>query len=201
MGHCYGNHGCNCLRIYCFHRMADVCTCIEETHFFRGPKGCSLFSMGLVSPADQMCIAYQAQSQTEKNNTVAFSLCRALLLMWHAPFRIFWLIGVPFLIYVADFFVGIFVRTHLIENVYFERLGKTGVSVSDLFHSFQCHSWFATRAIQSFTFPSLLQSCILRILGDFPIPRHHMYTSCVHGCRSGWVIVLIIDILMSPKGY
>ena len=54
----------------------------------------------------------------------------ALALMWHAPSRIFYLIGVPLAIYCADFLVGLFVRTHLIENVYFERYGRNGVAVS-----------------------------------------------------------------------
>jgi hypothetical protein len=54
----------------------------------------------------------------------------ALALMWHAPSRIVYLIGVPLAIYCADFLVGLFVRTHLLENVYFERYGKNGVAVS-----------------------------------------------------------------------
>ena len=54
--------------------------------------------------------------------------------MWHAPSRIFYLIGVPLAIYCADFLVGLFVRTHLIENVYFERYdGNNGVAVSIFF--------------------------------------------------------------------
>ena len=61
----------------------------------------------------------------------------ALALMWHAPSRIFYLIGVPLAIYCVDFLVGLFVRTHLIENVYFERFGKNGVAVSYLI----CSCW------------------------------------------------------------
>ena len=57
----------------------------------------------------------------------------ALALMWHAPSRIFYLIGVPLAIYCVDFLVGLFVRTYLIENVYFERYGKNGVAVSIFF--------------------------------------------------------------------
>ncbi|KAL7539101.1 hypothetical protein ACHAXR_009022 [Thalassiosira sp. AJA248-18] len=53
----------------------------------------------------------------------------AAALMWHAPSRIYYLIGVPFLIYVVDFLVGLFVRNHLLENVYFERYGEKGVAV------------------------------------------------------------------------
>jgi hypothetical protein len=57
----------------------------------------------------------------------------ALALMWHAPSRIVYLIGVPLAIYCADFLAGLFVRTHLLENVYFERYGRNGVAVS-IFH-------------------------------------------------------------------
>ncbi len=45
----------------------------------------------------------------------------ALALLWHAPSRIYYLIGIPALIYSIDYFIGFFVRNHLIENVYFER--------------------------------------------------------------------------------
>lgn len=50
--------------------------------------------------------------------------------MWHAPSRIYYLIGIPALIYFLDYFFGFFVRNHLIENVYFERYGEKGVAVS-----------------------------------------------------------------------
>ena len=50
--------------------------------------------------------------------------------MCHAPSRIYFLIGIPFLIYVVDFTFGFFVRNHLIEDVFFERYGEKGVAVS-----------------------------------------------------------------------
>ena len=54
----------------------------------------------------------------------------ALALMWHAPSRIYYLIGIPALTYCVDFFVGFFIRNHLLEDVYFERYGEKGVAVS-----------------------------------------------------------------------
>ncbi|KAL7553601.1 hypothetical protein ACHAWF_016908 [Thalassiosira exigua] len=51
----------------------------------------------------------------------------AAALLWHAPSRIYYLIGVPALVYALDFFMGFFVRNNLIENVYFERYGENGV--------------------------------------------------------------------------
>jgi hypothetical protein len=113
---------------------------------------------------------------------------RAILLMWHAPSRIFWLIGVPFIIYLADFFVGIFVRTHLIENVHFERYGENGVAVSNLYSVLA-----ASLLICNTGFPLVLLFClssssyILRTPKDSLDPRHRMCTLCVHGFRSGWV--------------
>jgi hypothetical protein len=54
----------------------------------------------------------------------------AITLVWHAPSRIYYLIGIPALIYAADYFCGFFIRNALIENAHFERIGETGVSVS-----------------------------------------------------------------------
>ena len=50
------------------------------------------------------------------------SILWALCLMFHAPKRIFWLIGVPFAIYLVDTLVEFFSKTYLIENMYFECL-------------------------------------------------------------------------------
>lgn len=52
---------------------------------------------------------------------------RAAALCWHAPSRVYYLIGIPALVYLADYFVGLFVRNSLIENVFFERYGEKGV--------------------------------------------------------------------------
>ena len=77
-------------------------------------------------PAMKRCIPFEARK------CVHFLFwVWALALMWHAPSRIYYLIGVPLVIYCADFLVGLFVRTHLIENVYFERYGRNGVAVSE----------------------------------------------------------------------
>ena len=54
----------------------------------------------------------------------------AIALLWHAPSRIYYLIGVPALIYALDYFFGFFIRNTLIENAYFERYGEKGVAVS-----------------------------------------------------------------------
>ena len=53
----------------------------------------------------------------------------AAALMAHAPERIFWMIGVPFLIYIADLIIG-YNKTHLIDNTLFERVGKDTVLVT-----------------------------------------------------------------------
>ncbi|KAL7550023.1 hypothetical protein ACHAWF_015459 [Thalassiosira exigua] len=50
-------------------------------------------------------------------------------LLWHAPSRIYYLIGVPALLYSLDYVVGFFVRNNLVENVYFERYGENGVAL------------------------------------------------------------------------
>ena len=54
----------------------------------------------------------------------------AIALLWHAPSRIYYLIGIPALIYAVDYLFGFFIRNTLIENAHFERYGETGVAVS-----------------------------------------------------------------------
>ncbi|KAL7530397.1 hypothetical protein ACHAXR_003471, partial [Thalassiosira sp. AJA248-18] len=51
-------------------------------------------------------------------------------LMYHAPQRIYWLIGTPLVIYVADHLFGLFHKTNLVENAYFERLGDSSCVVT-----------------------------------------------------------------------
>ena len=58
-----------------------------------------------------------------------FAIIWAVGLMFHAPQRIFWLIGVPLLIYITDVIIG-YNRTHLIDNTYFERVGADTVLVT-----------------------------------------------------------------------
>ena len=58
----------------------------------------------------------------------------ALALVFHAPARIYWLIGIPSLVYLVDFVFGCLLRTHLIETVAFERYGETCIVVSSFLH-------------------------------------------------------------------
>lgn len=50
--------------------------------------------------------------------------------MFHAPQRIFWLIGVPFFCYCADNLVEMFSKTYLIESAYFERLSESACLIT-----------------------------------------------------------------------
>ena len=58
------------------------------------------------------------------------SILWATALMFHAPQRIFWLIGVPLFIYATDKMVEIFFKTHLTESAYFQRLGESSCIIS-----------------------------------------------------------------------
>jgi len=51
-------------------------------------------------------------------------------LMFHAPQRIFWLIGVPMFIYATDKVVEVIFKTHLTESAYFQRLGESSCIIS-----------------------------------------------------------------------
>jgi len=61
----------------------------------------------------------------------------AVGLLFHAPSRIYYLIGIPALIYLVDYLFGYFVRNSLIENAYFERYGEKGVAL----HFQNPHNW------------------------------------------------------------
>ena len=54
----------------------------------------------------------------------------ALALVYHAPYRIYWLIGIPALVYLVDWVVSLFPRNHLVLTMKFERNGASGVVVS-----------------------------------------------------------------------
>jgi len=62
------------------------------------------------------------------------SIIWAVALLFHAPTKIPFLIGIPALVYAVDYVLGYFWRNNLIENVFFERYGENGVAVS--LHSF-----------------------------------------------------------------
>ena len=51
-------------------------------------------------------------------------------LMCHAPQRIFYLVGVPLLVYVADKLAEGLFKTHLVESAHFQRLGESSCLVS-----------------------------------------------------------------------
>jgi len=53
----------------------------------------------------------------------------AMALLFHAPDRIYYLIGIPALIYAVDWLFGFFIRNTLIENAHFERYGENGVAL------------------------------------------------------------------------
>ena len=50
--------------------------------------------------------------------------------MCHAPQRIFWLIGIPVFIYVADKLAEGLFKTHLVESAHFQRLGDTSCLIT-----------------------------------------------------------------------
>ena len=50
-------------------------------------------------------------------------------LVFHAPSRIYYLIGIPALVLLIDYLFGYFVRNTLIEDAYFERYGENGVAL------------------------------------------------------------------------
>ena len=57
------------------------------------------------------------------------SIVWAVALVFHAPSRIYYLIGIPCLVYLMDYLFGFFVRNSLIENAFFERYGEKGVAL------------------------------------------------------------------------
>ena len=53
------------------------------------------------------------------------SVLWAVGLMCHAPQRIFWMMGVPLLLYLTDKMLEIFTKTFLVESAHFERLSDS----------------------------------------------------------------------------
>ena len=51
-------------------------------------------------------------------------------LMWHAPERIFFLIGIPLCVYATDKLIEGLFKTHLVESAHFQRLGDTSCLIS-----------------------------------------------------------------------
>jgi ferric-chelate reductase len=51
-------------------------------------------------------------------------------LMYHAPQRIFWLIGIPIFIYLSDKILEGLFRCHLVESAHFQRLGDSSCLIS-----------------------------------------------------------------------
>ena len=56
----------------------------------------------------------------------------AVALCYHAPARIYWLIGIPATIYLVDWVICLSWKTTIIDTVMFERYGEDGVIVSIL---------------------------------------------------------------------
>ena len=57
------------------------------------------------------------------------SIVWAIVLLFHASSRIFYLIGIAALVYVLDYIYGYIMRNNLIETAYFERYGENGVAL------------------------------------------------------------------------
>ena len=109
--------------------------------------------------------------------------------MYHAPERIFWLIGVPFLIYLVDKVVEIFFRTFLIESAQFERLGDSicsivfenppGFGTHNSAYVYLMLPWLSTNQYHAFTV--------------FPGPRPNTSSICVSKCGD-WSEALMDEI-------
>eukprot|EP00986_Skeletonema_menzelii_P017105 scaffold17474_cov90-Skeletonema_menzelii.AAC.1 len=57
------------------------------------------------------------------------SIAWAIVLLFHSTSMIYYLIGIPGLMYLVDFLCGYFARNSLIENAFFERYGERGVAL------------------------------------------------------------------------
>ncbi|KAK1735733.1 NADPH oxidase [Skeletonema marinoi] len=57
------------------------------------------------------------------------SIVWAITLLFHSTSMIYYLIGIPALMYLVDYLFGYFVRNSLIENAFFERYGENGVAL------------------------------------------------------------------------
>ena len=113
-----------------------------------------------------------------------------LSLMFHAPQRIFWMLGVPFFIYVADMLIGALHKTHLLESAHFERLSESfclitfenppGFGKFNAAYVYLVLPWISKVQYHAFTvFPSLNKS-------------NHS-SICIHGCGD-WTKALMKEV-------
>eukprot|EP00984_Skeletonema_dohrnii_P014383 scaffold6034_cov87-Skeletonema_dohrnii-CCMP3373.AAC.3 len=65
------------------------------------------------------------------------SIVWAIILLFHSTSMIYYLIGIPALMYLVDYLFGYFGRNSLIENAFFERYGENGVAL----HFLNPHNW------------------------------------------------------------
>ena len=110
--------------------------------------------------------------------------------MFHAPQRIFWMLGVPFFVYLTDMMIGALSKTHLLESAYFERLSDsfclitfenpTGFGKPNAAYLYLVLPWVSKVQYHAFTvFPSLDK------------PNHS--SICIHGCGD-WTKALMNEV-------
>ena len=109
--------------------------------------------------------------------------------MYHAPERIFWLIGIPLLIYLIDKVIEVFFRTFLIESAQFERLGDSicnivfenppGFGSHNSAYVYLMLPWISTNQFHAFTV--------------FPGPRPNTSSICISKCGD-WSEALMEEI-------
>lgn len=113
----------------------------------------------------------------------------AAALMWHAPQRIFWFIGVPVTIYITDKLTEILFKTHLIESAYFERLGMTSCIVS-----FENPPGFGKQnSAYVYIMLPWLSKYQFHAFTVFPCTKPNHSSVCIHKCGD-WTTMLMEKI-------
>lgn len=106
------------------------------------------------------------------------SILWGIALMFHAPQRIFWLIGIPIFIYTADKLAEALFKTHLIESAYFERLGDTSCIIS-----FKNPPGFGTQnSAYVYLMLPWLSKYQFHAFTVFPGTRPNSSSICIHKC-------------------
>ena len=110
------------------------------------------------------------------------SVVWAVALMFHAPQRIFWLIGVPLFLYTADKMVEVLLKTHLIESAHFQRINSNtsciisfenppGFGKQNSAYVYLMLPWISKYEFHAFTV--------------FPCSKPNHSSICIHAC-GGW---------------
>mmetsp|Transcript_27925 Transcript_27925/g.59335 ORF Transcript_27925/g.59335 Transcript_27925/m.59335 type:complete len:169 (+) Transcript_27925:361-867(+) len=113
-------------------------------------------------------------------------------LICHAPRRIFWLVGIPFFVYMTDKMIEVLLKIRLIESAHFQSLGDTSCIIS--FEN--PPGFFKQNSAFAYLMLSWLSKLQFRAFSVFPCTKPNHSSICIHKCDD-WTEKLMKQITTS----